>query len=129
MDRIWLDNCPLAQKWGANIEEDEYMDLLGEQGNEHEHKVLADLIAEYGEDNVAQLKMKDPVRKTNAAMAEGKKVIFQANLSRDNFTGYADFLIRVDNPSNLGLYSYEVWDAKLSQVARTEHILQVCAYS
>ena len=129
MDRIWLDNRLLAQSWGANIEKDEYMDLLGDQGNEHEHKILADLIAEHGEDNIAQLKMKDPVHKTNAAIAEGKKVIFQAHLSRDNFSGYADFLIRVENPSNVGLYSYEVWDAKLSQVARTEHILQVCAYS
>jgi uncharacterized protein len=129
MDRVWLENRALAQSWEANIEKDEYMELLSEQGDEHEHKVLADLIAEYGEGDVAQLKMKDPVSKTNAAMCEGKKVIFQAHLSRDNFSGYADFLIRVESPSNLGEYSYQVWDAKLSQVARTEHILQVCAYS
>jgi uncharacterized protein len=129
MDRIWLENRALAQGWGAKIETDEYMALLGQQGYMHEDKVLADLIERYGKDNVAQLETKDSIEKTIAAMAEGKQVIFQANLSRDNFAGYADFLIRVDNPSKLGEYSYQVWDAKLSQVAKTEHILQVCAYS
>jgi len=131
MDRVWLENKPLAQEWGAEIKKDEYMELLGEQGDVHEHKVLSDLIEQYGNENVVQLTMKDPesIAKTHDAMVAGKQVIFQANLSRDNFTGYADFLIRVDGASDLGEYSYQVWDAKLSQTAKTEHILQVCAYS
>jgi predicted RecB family nuclease len=129
MDRVWLEDRSLAQTWGAEIEKDEYMSLLGQQGDEHENKVLVDLIKKYGEENVAQLSMKDSIDDTESAMRAGKQIIFQANLSRDNFAGYADFLIRIERPSNLGNYSYEVWDAKLSQVAKTEHVLQVCAYS
>ena len=129
MDRVWLEDLSLAQEWGAEIEEDQYMKLLGEQGDKHEDKVLIDLIKKYGEENVAKLRTSDSANKTEAAMRAGKKIIFQANLSRDNFGGYADFLIRVERPSNFGNYSYEVWDAKLSQVAKAEHVLQVCAYS
>lgn len=131
MDHIWMKKRDLAKSWGAKISQDSYMALLGEQGDKHEHKILDELLKQYGEDNVAKLNMKDSdsLAKTEAAMREGKSIIFQANLSRDNFKGYADFLVRVEEPSNLGDYSYQVWDAKLSQVARTEHILQVCAYS
>ena len=40
-----------------------------------------------------------------------------------------DFLVREDVPSNLGDYSYQVWDAKLSKSIKPEHILQLCCYA
>ncbi|WP_163931335.1 TM0106 family RecB-like putative nuclease [Paraferrimonas sp. SM1919] len=131
MDRVWLENKELAQQWGAEKSEDPYLSMLGEQGNEHEEAILKQLIATHGAEQVAQISMKDEksLEKTLAAMQSGVKVVFQANLMRDDFAGYSDFLLRVEKPSKLGDYSYEVWDAKLSQVARTEHVLQVCAYS
>jgi len=43
--------------------------------------------------------------------------------------GYADILRRVEEPSRLGSWSYEVHDAKLSRATRGGTILQLCAYS
>ena len=43
--------------------------------------------------------------------------------------GYADFLRRVEHPSNLGDWSYEVWDTKLARHAKASAVLQLCLYS
>ncbi|MCC6179184.1 MAG: TM0106 family RecB-like putative nuclease, partial [Chloroflexi bacterium] len=43
--------------------------------------------------------------------------------------GYADFLRRVDRPSDLGAWSYEVWDTKLARHAKASAVLQICMYS
>ena len=43
--------------------------------------------------------------------------------------GYADFLRRVERPSDLGPWSYEVWDTKLARHAKASAVLQICMYS
>ena len=43
--------------------------------------------------------------------------------------GVADFLERVEKPSALGAWSYEVLDTKLARHPRPEHALQLCFYS
>ena len=43
--------------------------------------------------------------------------------------GYADFLRRVPRPSDLGDWSYEVWDTKLARHAKASAVLQLCLYS
>jgi uncharacterized protein len=43
--------------------------------------------------------------------------------------GYADFLGRVDEPSNLGAWSYEPVDTKLSRTAKPDHVIQLATYS
>ena len=67
--------------------------------------------------------------KTLAVMAEGADVICQALLRKPPFRGYADFLVRCDEPSKLGNYSYEVWDAKLAREVKPEFAVQLCCYS
>ena len=66
---------------------------------------------------------------TLAAMHAGVDVIYQAVLTDDDWSGRVDFLRRVDRPSTLGAWSYEVIDTKLARETRAETILQLCVYS
>ncbi len=43
--------------------------------------------------------------------------------------GYADFLLRTDEPSELGPFSYEAYDAKLAAHPKPYFILQLLFYS
>ncbi|MEJ7740294.1 MAG: TM0106 family RecB-like putative nuclease [Chitinophagaceae bacterium] len=67
--------------------------------------------------------------RTVTAMQEGADIIYQAPLRNGPWIGRADFLKRVDTPSNLGPWSYEVIDAKLARETRAGTILQICLYS
>ena len=52
---------------------------------------------------------------TEAAMREGREVIHQGCFCTTAGSATPDFLIRVDEPSELGDWSYEVHDAKLGE--------------
>ena len=67
--------------------------------------------------------------KTLAAMRAGADVIYQARLGGERWYGIADFLRKVERPSDLGAWSYEVTDAKLATETRAGTILQLCVYS
>ncbi len=62
-------------------------------------------------------------------MREGVDGIAQAVLEAGRWIGRADMLLRVDRPSNLGSWSYEVVDTKLAAETRAATILQLCLYS
>jgi predicted RecB family nuclease len=66
---------------------------------------------------------------TRETMREGATVIYQACLRTGNVIGYVDFLRRVDTPSDLGQYSYEVVDTKLARSPKAKFILQLCLYA
>ena len=67
--------------------------------------------------------------RTVEAMRQGADVIVQATLTSTRWLGRADVLLRVDSPSSLGAYSYEVVDTKLARETRAGTILQLCLYS
>ena len=67
--------------------------------------------------------------KTIAALRSGVDVVYQASLSDERWFGRADFLRRVEVPSDLGAWSYEVYDTKLARETRAGTILQLCVYS
>lgn len=69
------------------------------------------------------------VAATVEAMRDGVEVIVQASLAAETWQGRADVLLKVATPSDLGAYSYEVVDTKLSQDTRAGTILQLCLYS
>src|SRR5690606_22246697 len=69
------------------------------------------------------------VAATEQAMREGAEVIYQATFLRGQLRGHADFLLRVERPSALGEFSYEVADTKLARRAKPYFILQLCFYS
>jgi uncharacterized protein len=66
---------------------------------------------------------------TLSAMRDGYDVIYQPTFFDGRWLGRADFLLRVDRPSNLGAFSYEAADAKLARRVRSEALLQLCEYS
>jgi len=62
-------------------------------------------------------------------MHAGASVIVQAAFFGDPWGGRADVLLRVDAPSELGAWSYEVVDTKLARRTKGATILQLCLYS
>jgi predicted RecB family nuclease len=107
------------------------LDELRARGIAHEQAYLAHLEATGL--TVARPKNDQPsglsVEETLAAMRGGADIVFQASLSNELWSGRADFLQRVDIPSNLGLWSYEAVDTKLARDTSAGTILQLCVYS
>ena len=68
------------------------------------------------------------VAATVAAMRAGRGIIVQGALAEGNWGGRPDILCRVDAPSSLGNWSYEVIDTKLAQETKGGTILQLSLY-
>ena len=71
----------------------------------------------------------DGTRRTAEAMRAGADYVYQAVFLSEGWRGIADFLERVDRPSALGDWSYQVLDTKLARHPRPEHALQLSFYS
>src|SRR5438105_15841418 len=120
----------------ARLERDDPMlDMLSRRGLEHEGKHLAEFRAKglkvvefpFPEGTIANLEKAHA--KTVAAMQAGADIIYQGTFFDGRWRCHPDFLIRVERPSNLGDYSYEVADAKLARKAKAAAVLQCCVYS
>lgn len=67
---------------------------------------------------------------TIKAMKNGADVIYQARLMEaGKWGGWADFMLKIETPSDLGPWSYEVLDTKLATETRAGTILQIALYS
>lgn len=66
---------------------------------------------------------------TRAALERGAEVVFQGALAGGMWGGWSDFLERVERPSALGGWSYEVADTKLKRKPHPKHVLQLALYS
>ena len=91
--------------------ENEQAELVFRKGREHEAAYLQRLRDE-GRDVVEvslepDLDWERAARESLDAMREGAEVVYQAVLVGDGWRGVADFLLRVDTPSELGSWSYE----------------------
>ena len=110
-----------------------FVDLIKRKGEEHEKNFLEALRAEgHALDEVGLGGDRDfalAAAATAAAMRAGAKYIYQAVFLIDGWHGIADFLERIDRPSALGDWSYQVLDTKLARHPRPEHALQLCFYS
>ena len=104
-------------------------EALQELGNNFEQTYLEELrqsgktVVEINKDST------NPFNDTVDAMKHGADVIYQARLKMDAWAGWADFLIKTETPSNLGDWSYEVLDTKLSTETKAGTILQITLYS
>ena len=106
-------------------------ELLFERGRRHEEAFLQTL-RDTGLDVLSignTLRRHERVAATEEAMRTGREVIHQAYFVHDGWVGAADFLIRVDEPSDLGPWSYEVHDAKLGRSAKPDYIFQLLFYN
>lgn len=129
MDRLKFDEP--EQVAGIKKDEDSMLDLLASKGNIHERQYLEILKEEFGAANVAVIERDNATSaiQTMEAMQAGYDVIFQAYLQREEFKGYADFLVKREGQSLLGKYYYEAWDTKLSRTTKPYFIVQLCCYS
>jgi predicted RecB family nuclease len=105
--------------------------LIAAKGMEHEARYLA-LVRERGK-TIVELQARsgkiDAAEETLAAMRSGADVIHGATLFHDGWIGIADFLRRVERPSRLGSWSYEVADTKWARNAVPALVVQLCVYS
>jgi uncharacterized protein len=115
----------------VKAEEDEESQLIAAKGDEHEADFLQRLRDE-GSNVVDVTEMgrskHSREQATLAAMAQGADVIYQAFLTRGQFVGHIDFLVKVARPSKLGDWSYEPKDTKLARTARAKFMIQLAYY-
>ena len=113
--RVWNPLLDVARERGLRHEQG-YVDHLRSSGFEVE--TIAGM--EFNQDAVAA---------TAKAMSLGREVIVQGAFLADNWGGRPDVLLRVETPSSLGDWSYEVVDTKLSRETKGGTVLQLSLYS
>ncbi len=108
---------------------DPLADLLRERGLEHEHRYVEGLKAQGLEIvDLSALAGAAAEERTLEAMRAGVPVITQGALREDRWFGRPDVLRRVETPSALGTWSYEVVDTKLAMETRAGTVLQLALY-
>jgi len=111
---------------------DPSQELLRELGIRHEQNYLHKLDAGKSLNVVqipAALSWQDAVAETTKALRSGADVVYQGTLEDGTWGGRSDFLVKVEKPSPLGSWSYEVAETKLARSARANAVLQLCFYS
>lgn len=110
---------------------DPLLELLWERGAQHEHGFVEHLSAQglavtviegFGVED-------DLIEGTLAAMRAGDAVIVQGAFRVNGWVGRTDVLRRVETPSDLGPWSYEVIDTKLARETKAGTVLQLCLYT
>ena len=105
--------------------------LIQQRGHEHEAEYLESL----KRSGLSVVEVPDKgdlahrVRQTAQVMADGPDIIFQAALQDGQWHGFADFLQKVDRPSQFGPFSYEAVDTKLTNHPKPKFVIQLCLYS
>src|SRR3979490_358506 len=114
---------------------DPELEVLTRRGLEHEARQLAEMrtshrrVVEFPFPDGTIAGLAQAHAQTVAAMQEGADVIYQGTFFDGRWRCHPDFLMRVDRPSKLGAYSYEVADAKLARKAKAAAVLQCCVYA
>jgi uncharacterized protein len=113
-----------------HVPQDPLVEALQLRGMEHETRYVDSLRADGREIVDARTEsFEDRLSRTERAMRDGADVIVQGILVDGQWMGYPDLLHRVESPSALGDWSYEVADTKLSRETRASTILQLGLYS
>jgi predicted RecB family nuclease len=108
--------------------------LVADKGDLHEKRYLEYLHSEGREVVEVELPklsgaFEEAYAATVAAMRRGADVIYQATFARDGWRGRADFVVRVEERSDLGAWSYEPYDTKLARTAKPAAVLQLAWYA
>ncbi|MBU9697276.1 TM0106 family RecB-like putative nuclease [Rhodobacteraceae bacterium HSP-20] len=125
-----LDLMRLRGEGPEPREDSEDAALLQKQGDAHEAAHLARLkAAGRSVREVARGDLRSNAEETVAALRSGVDVVFQGAFLSGRWGGWSDFLVRVERPSDLGAFSYEVADTKLKRKPHPKHVLQLVLYS
>jgi predicted RecB family nuclease len=126
-----LDLAVVNGKLGKPSVWDPVLEILAERGALHERSYV-DRLKASGLSVVsidgAAIDGKS-VAQTLDAMRAGAQIIAQGALQAAQWGGRLDILRRVEKPSNLGSWSYEVIDTKLARETKGNTVLQICLYS
>ena len=132
-----LERAAVLRHLKRPYQDDPVLDRMARRGREYEERFLDGLRAQNL--RIEEIRPPDTVSgpaavgpqhdATLRAMRDGVDVIYQAVLLGDRRLGYADFLRRVETPSDLGDWSYEVWDTKLARKPTAPAVLQIGMYS
>ena len=132
-----LERAAVSGHLERPMHSDPVLDRIAQRGQVHEERFLELLLSEGF--HVVNLELDPDLPRgqrvvkardaTLAAMRNGADVIYQAVLWDGRRLGFADFLRRVEGTSDLGPWSYEVWDTKLARHAKAAAVLQLCLYS
>jgi uncharacterized protein len=110
--------------------DDEQAQLIKDKGDEHEARFLAELKSDHGVREIPSSgTLEERAAATREAMSDGHDIVYQAAFLEPPWHGFADFLRRVDKPSDLGAFSYEPVDTKLALRPSPEHVIQLCVYA
>jgi predicted RecB family nuclease len=113
--KVWDPLLELLWERGARHEQG-FVDFLASQG------LAVTVIDGIGIDDVT-------VAQTKAAMAAGVPIIVQGAFQADRWVGRTDVLRRIEAASGLGVWSYEVIDAKLGRETKGGTVLQLSLYA
>jgi uncharacterized protein len=67
--------------------------------------------------------------RTRAARCDSVPLIYQAQVFDGRWQGRADFLRRIQAPSDLGDYAYEIIDTKLARAVKPQVVHQLSLYN
>ena len=114
---------------------DPELEVLTKRGLEHEARHLVELrtshqrVVEFPFPEGSIAGLTEAHERTVTAMRDGVDVIYQGTFFDGRWRCHPDFLLKVDKPSKLGDFSYEVADAKLARKAKAAAVLQCCVYA
>jgi predicted RecB family nuclease len=126
-----LDRAEAAGEIKKDFFPDPGLELLEQLGVEHEQAYLKSLqdsgheVVEIFSDNPDM----DAVATTIEVLRQGADFVYQPVFADGDWYGRADFLRRVNKPSSLGNWSYEVVETKLARSTKVRAVIQLCHYS
>src|SRR3954470_4116065 len=130
-----LDLGVATGEWAApDVETPEDVQFVFDRGLEHERKYLESLksagktVVEIAGGAGAEGRRRAEDQ-TVGAMRGGVDVVYQGTFFDGAWGGQADFLLRVEVPSDLGDWSYEVADTKLARKLKVAALLQMATYA
>ena len=132
-----LERAAVSGHLERPVRSDPVLDRIAQRGQLHEERFLDSLLAEGFQavkldpdpDLPRGQRLDNGREQTLEAMRAGADIVYQAVLFDGRRLGFADFLRRVEQASDLGPWSYEVWDTKLARHAKASAVIQLCMYS
>ncbi len=127
----WWEEFDKKKKISNFPELTELEKRLIEEGDNHE-KVLLEKFRKDGKSIVDieknSIGKDNKYLKTIEFMKKGIDIIYQGALKSESIRGNVDFLYKIEQSSDLGDWSYEPIECKLSSKSKTTFLIQACCY-
>ncbi len=129
---LTLDRAQAAGEIEKPFFHDPGIELLRKLGARHEQaffRHLADTQRLEIVEIPSNVPLAEAVANTLDALRRGVSAIYQATFQNGIWHGRSDFLVRVQKPSALGSWSFEVVETKLARSTKAGALIQLCFYS